>query len=99
MGLIQVTAKQLRQEAERMEQLNNQFKSQIELLEAKEQNLGTMWEGQAKETFRSAFLRDKTQMEEFYQLIIKYIQTLLQIAVKYEQAEQRNMEIAASRNY
>lgn len=99
MGIIQVTAGQLRQEAERMGQLNNQFKNQILLLEAKEQNLGTMWEGQAKDTFRGAFLRDKGHMEEFCQLIGRYTQALHQIAAKYEQAERKNMEIAASRNY
>lgn len=99
MGLIQVTARQLRQEAERIQQLNSQFKGQIALLETKEQNLGTMWEGRAKESFRGAFLRDKSQMEEFYQLIDKYIQALQLIAVKYEQAEQRNTEIASGRNY
>lgn len=98
MGMIQVTAKQLRLEAEKLRQLNHRYKNQIVNLAAKEQSLGTMWEGQAKEGFRSAFLKDKNKMEEFYQLIGKYTQALEQIAAKYEQAEQRNMEIVVSRN-
>lgn len=99
MGLIQVTAKQLRQEAERIQQLNQELKGQVAVLEAREQNLGTMWEGQAKDSFHRAFLQDKAQMEEFCQWILKYTQALQQIAAKYEQAEQRNVEIAASRTY
>ncbi len=99
MGMIQVTAGQLRQEAERVHQLNSQMKSQISLLETKEQHLGTMWEGLAKDSFRSAFLRDKGHMEEFYHLIERYVQALLKIAAKYEQAEHKNMEIAASKAY
>ncbi len=97
MGIIQVTAGQLRQEAERIHQLNSQLKNQILLLEAKEQHLGTMWEGRAKDSFRGSFLRDKGHMEEFSQLIGRYVQALQQIAAKYEQAEQKNMEIAASK--
>ncbi|MDR2889442.1 MAG: WXG100 family type VII secretion target [Lachnospiraceae bacterium] len=99
MGMIQVTARQLRSEAEKIQQLNHRYKNQITVLAAKEQSLGAMWEGQAKESFRDAFLRDREQMEEFYRLIGKYVQALHQIATKYEQVEQRNVEIITSRNY
>ena len=58
-----------------------------------------MWEGEARDTFHQAFVRDKQQMDVFHQLIAQYVQALLEIAARYEQAEARNREIAAARNY
>ena len=58
-----------------------------------------MWEGQAKDAFHQAFLRDRQQMDAFILLIERYIQALLEIANRYEQAENRNREIAAARKY
>ena len=61
--------------------------------------LSYVGEGQAKEAFHQAFIRDEQQMEAFYTLIARYVQTLLEIAARYEQAEARNAEIAGSRSY
>ncbi len=58
-----------------------------------------MWEGTARDTFHQAFLRDRQQMDAFYQLIEQYVQALLEIAARYEQAEARNRELAAARKY
>ena len=58
-----------------------------------------MWEGEARDTFHQAFTRDKQQMDVFHQLIAQYVQALLEIAARYEQAEARNREIASARNY
>lgn len=99
MGMIQVTATQVRAKAEEMQNLNAQFKAQTETLAAEEQGLGSMWEGQAKTAFHTAFTRDQSQMDEFHGLIGLYVQALLQIAAKYEQAEARNVELASGRTY
>ena len=72
---------------------NQRIKAQ---LSQQETALCSMWEGQAKDTFHQAFIRDKQQMDIFYQLIAQYIQALLEIAERYERAEARNREIAAS---
>lgn len=99
MAMIQVTAAGLRQAAEELQNLNNQFHNKSEDLAAKEQALCQMWEGQAKTAFHGAFVRDGQQMEAFHQLIAQYVQALCDIAARYEQAEARNIEIAGSRRY
>lgn len=99
MSYFRVTSSELRRKAGRISELNGQFKAKSAELSEQEAALCSMWEGQAKDTFHQAFLRDRQQMETFYQLIGQYVQALLEIAVRYECAEERNREIAATRNY
>lgn len=99
MALIRVAAAQLRAGAEELAGLNNSLKNQVKELEACEQNLCTMWEGQTKEAFHKAFCSDRIQMDNFRVLIERYVETLLAIASKYEQAEAKNTETASTRNY
>lgn len=99
MAMIMVTSSKLRAAAENLQSLNRQFKNKAEELQGKEQALSRMWEGQAQTAFHSAFTRDSQQMAAFYQLIDQYVQALLEIAARYEQAEARNAEIASTRNY
>lgn len=99
MAFFQVTSMELRNAAERISDLNSQFKERSLRLGEQEASLCSMWEGQAKDTFHQAFIRDRQQMDTFVQLINQYVQALLEIAVRYEQAENRNREIAAARSY
>ena len=99
MGMIQVTASELRNRAEGLQNLNAQFKSKASDLEAKEVALCSMWEGQTKTAFHNAFARDRQQMDAFHGLLGQYVQALYEIASAYEQAEARNTEIAAARSY
>lgn len=99
MAMMRVTAAQLRAKAEELANLNNTLKTNVSELEGCEQNLTTMWEGQAKDAFHQAFSNDKIQMTNFSTLIEKYVYTLQNIAAKYEQAESINTETAATRKY
>lgn len=99
MGYIEVTSMQLRNKAEELMNLNSQFITKKEDLEGKEGSLISMWEGEAKSLFHEAFTRDKEQMDIFIHLIEEYVNALYEIAQRYEEAEQRNMEIASSRSY
>lgn len=99
MSFYQVTSAQLRARAEEMRGLNARFKSQEESLRASEQNLKSMWEGEANENFHNAFMRDASQMDAFYEAIGQYIEALLVIAQRYEIAERKNAEMAATRTY
>ena len=92
MALISVTAAQLKAKADELTNLNSSFKSNV-------QDLAGMWEGQAKEAFHTAFNNDKVQMTNFSTLIEKYVNTLITIAAKYEQAESVNADTASTRNY
>ena len=53
-----------------------------------------MWEGEAKQVFQTAFDQSKIKMDNFKQAIDQYANALLQIAQKYETAEQQNIQIA-----
>lgn len=99
MALIRVTAAQLKAKAEELTSLNSSFKTNVSELEACEQNLVSMWDGQTKDAFHQAFNNDKIQMTNFSTLIEKYVATLMTIAAKYEQAENINTETASTRTY
>lgn len=99
MGVIRVSANELRAKAEELQGLNANYKTNTSDLEASEQNLMTMWDGDAKEAFHQAFMRDKVQMDNFSMLIEKYVATLQTIAAKYEQAENTNINTANTRTY
>ena len=99
MALIRVTAAQVKSTADQLRQYDSQFKSQVDNLETHELNLGSMWEGQAKDAFHNAFNNDKEYMNQFYVLIEKYCQALEQIARSYEEAEARNTDTATKRSF
>ena len=99
MAGFQVTASQLKAKAGELRELNSQFKTQVGNLENQEQSLCSMWEGDSKNAFHTAFNNDKTQMNNFYNLIIQYCASLESIASQYEMAEAKNVSIASTRNY
>lgn len=99
MGLIQVSAAELKAKAGELRNLNSQFKTQVGNLESQEQALVGMWEGEARDAFNTAFNNDKTQMDNFYNLIKQYCVALENIAAKYEMAESQNVSTAATRTY
>ena len=99
MAFFSVTSSELRNRAGRITELNGQFKSKTTVLGEQESALCGMWEGEARDTFHQAFTRDKQQMDVFHQLIAQYVQALLEIAARYEQAEVRNAQTAAARTY
>ena len=99
MALIRVTATQLRTGADELEALNQQFRNAINQLESQEGTLNGMWDGEANNTFHTAFNNDKIQMTNFYNAIEQYVQKLNEIAARYSQAEAQNAEIAKTRNY
>lgn len=99
MADFKVTTQVLRTQADELTELNGRFKSSVEKLVASEASLNSMWDGEANDAFHAAFATDKAKMDEFYNLILQYIERLRTIAVRYEQTEQINTEIASSRTY
>ena len=97
--MIRVSTTELIAKANELKNLNAQLKGSIGELEATEETLRTMWEGEANNAFHTAFTNDKIQMTNFYNAIEIYIYRLLEIAAKYQQAEATNREIAANRTY
>lgn len=99
MAAFQVTASVIRTKAGELKDMNSQFKTQVGNLESQEQSLASMWEGAAKDAFHTAFNNDKTQMDNFYNLIEQYCAALENIASQYERAEAQNVNTAATRTY
>lgn len=99
MALIEVTAQELRSKAQELLSLNSCFSNKKADLENKEAALITMWEGEAKRLFHDAFMKDKEQMDVFIRLIEEYVEALMEIARRYEEAEAKNAELAANRSY
>lgn len=99
MSFFQVTAADLRKKAEQLKGLNSRFKSGVNVLETTEQTLKSMWEGEANDTFHNSFMRDKGQMDNFHTAIECFIEALLIIAARYEEAENRNIATASTRTY
>lgn len=99
MANFKVTTSVLKSQADELIELNGRFKSSVEKLVTSEASLNSMWDGEANDAFHAAFLNDKGKMDEFYNLIMQYIERLRTIAIRYEQAEQTNTEIASSRTY
>ena len=99
MAFFQVTSSELRSRASRLQELNGQFRAKAAEMGEQENSLCSMWEGEAKSAFHQAFLRDRQQTDAFCQLIGQYVQALLEIAARYEEAEARNREMAMARKY
>lgn len=94
-----VTAVALRCLAEELRDLNSQYKAKVENLAALEQELRGMWEGEANQAFQRAFANDKVSLDQFYAVIERYIEALLQAAAEYERAEAQAKDIATTRTY
>lgn len=99
MAEIFVTAASLVSKAEELAGINNNFKGQVEKLIADESALSGMWEGDARNAFHNAFEHDKNEMYEFYNAIVTYVNALNEIAKKYAEAENVNVETATTRKY
>ena len=94
MAEFSVTISQLQSKADELEQLNKTFDSMVKNLEETEGALNTMWEGEAKKGFHTAFTNDMIQLRNFYNAIIAYINALRLAIQKYIEAENKNVELA-----
>lgn len=97
MAEFQVTASTLKQKAEELKTMNGNFEKAVQDLVAAHQELNGMWEGDSKEAFDNAFNTDMGKMENFKLGIDEYYSRLLTIISQYEQAEQKNTNLANTR--
>ena len=99
MAEFNVQINELVAKANTLNELNQTFKGQVERLVETEGSLGGMWEGEAKKGFHTAFTNDMTQLRNFYNAIIGYVNALRQAMAKYAEAENKNIELASTRKY
>lgn len=91
MSFYQVDSNRLRAKKDELLNMTMRFRSEKEQLCQKEQDLRSMWEGAANESFHNAFVKNSGQMDAFIETVMKYASVIESIAERYEIAEQKNM--------
>lgn len=99
MSKFTVTASEMQTAISELNSANSEFKNRVAELETAQQELASMWQGDANTAFNNAFLNDKSQWSTFASLVDQYIQTLGTILKTYETAESTNTDTARSRSY
>lgn len=99
MATLYLDLAQLTERANELETINEQFLTELAVLNDREAELAGMWEGEAKEAFRRAYASDAVQMKNFYNAISVYVQQLRIIIECYKRYEFVNRELATSRTY
>ena len=99
MAEFTVTSNQVRAKEGELQNLNSSYKQKIDSLEQIVKGLDGMWEGDAREAFHAAFTSDSNQMNNFATAIENYCIALENMATRYAQAENQNMDTAVTRTY
>lgn len=94
---FRVTPSKLRQEADALETLSNQFKQSVTTLRNDKQSLASKWKGEANTAFNQAVEQDLQKFDQFLAGIKEYSSKLRDNAQKYEDAENKNTSIARVR--
>ena len=99
MAEMVINSQTIKTQADNLSNLNVQFQSQVNELKSIEATLNSSWDGESRATFHQAFQSDVDQMDHFFQIINEYVSTLMNIAARYEVAENRNIDVASTRTY
>ena len=99
MAEFSVNPQALAAKKEQLQNLNEQLKAKRSELEATNNNLSGMWEGDARNAFEQAVRTDLAKIDEFIRLIQQYCTALEEIVSKYVAAETRNTDTAVTRTY
>lgn len=99
MAYIYMESSSLSEKVNELDALNERLMTIILNLNDYEANLASMWEGETKDTFHTAYQRDQNQMKSFYNAILAYIIKLCAIIERYRQCEMINTERAFTRTY
>lgn len=91
MSFYQIDSGSLRTKREELMALLARFRTEKETLMSKEAALLTMWEGDAKTTFHSGFLKNSGLLDAFAEVVDQYINVIEAIADRYDAAEQKNL--------
>lgn len=99
MAAFNVTVNELVNKANDLSNLNQRFETEVNNLVDLEGTLNSMWEGDARKAFHTAFGNDIMQMKNFHTAVANYVSILLENAQKYAEAENTNVETANTRTY
>lgn len=92
-----VSANQLEQKKNELEGKKRNYESLINQLESEARSLYTMWDGDAKESFKTSLTEDIKTLKAFIIELDDFIKTLSDIIQTYRTTEQKNAALAASK--
>lgn len=97
MAEIKVTTQKLRDVSTELQAKKDDITRRLDSLSELEQRLGSMWEGPAKDSFRTAFNQTHENCKTFLEAVKAFVVKLDETATKYENNEARATEAAAKR--
>lgn len=97
MGKLELTVQQMATVINDLTSSNQEFVARVKDLDGKQQELASMWQGEANTAFNQAFQSDKEKWAAFATLINQYITTLQKILETYRKAEETNVQTAKTR--
>ena len=99
MSRFTVTASELTNAVSVLAEDNNQFRARVSELMNCAQELASMWQGEANDTFNMTLATDQERWVAFAALVDNYVETLREIVRYYQAAEAEIVEIASHRTY
>lgn len=87
MAEIKVTPSVLRNNAEELQNEAKNLSQKMDELQDRENQLSTMWQGDAKDSFHEAFMTSYNECQPFFQELQRFIAKLEETAEKYEKVE------------
>ena len=96
MAEFQVTSTEVQNKSLELQQIAKQMRTKIEELGQLEQTLAGMWEGEAHDAFHNGYGQNEQKMLMFVNALENYFLALNEIAVKYNNAEAKNIQTAQS---
>lgn len=94
---FRVNPQELAKQAQALQELNERFKSEVQIMTEKEESLSSMWEGEARNAFHNAYATDVEKFQNFYNGIARFVQALADAAQEYAKAEQAAASIGNKR--
>lgn len=95
---FRVNPQELVVQAQALQELNERFKNEVQIMTEKEEALSGMWEGEARNAFHNAYATDVEKFQKFYDGINRFVQALGDAAKEYAKAEQSAVSIANTRS-
>lgn len=94
---IRVSTRELRNRANKLEEYNEKFYTQVTGLKEDESVLTQTFEGDSQKQFHIAFTNNAEKFDQFHAVIQKYIQQLREDADAYDRTEAENVSIASTK--
>lgn len=91
--LIEVTCSELRTAASNISKANESFRDAAANLQAAAEELMSIWEGDSRDKFESGMEQRKTWYAQMSEIVDEYVQSMNEIAEKYEQMDAQGRSI------